>query len=598
MAGLIPDQVVEQVRQANDVVEVIGAYFPLKRAGASYRALCPFHKEKTPSFNVNQQRQIWHCFGCGKGGDVFKFLMEYENLEFTAAVRRLAERAGIHLEETAASGGPRRDEKEALLKLHDAAANWFQDNLKHAPAARAYLQKRGLSDAAVKRWRIGYAPESWDACLNWARARKIPEALLETAGLVVRTDEGRVYDRFRDRLMFSICDEQGRVVAFSGRILTADKEQAKYVNSPETPIFQKGKLLFALDKARRAIIEAKFAVVCEGQVDTIACHEAGLEHVVAPQGTALTEHHARILKRYADEVVLMFDADTAGQNAAMRSAEPLLAAGLVIRVATLPGEHDPDSFLKANGVEPLQEIITAAPGFFTFYLERLTKLHDARTDRGKLQIAQQIVEWIAKVPHAVLRASQLQQTAMKLGVPESALQQELRQYRQRDRTVATPAETTAPAEDPGHPAETLLLQLMLTDERVVPLVQQQLAADWLSTGTAAELMRKVLRLHAAAAWNGHTSLLGADASDEAHRLVTRLLEEKRPAPERIPAAAGDCLAALKRAALERQFQAIKLRLAQPGLSGNEVTALQQQILDLRRNLDHIPRLSVWRSAKP
>ncbi len=294
----------------------------------------------------------------------------------------------------------------------------------------------------------------------------------------------------------------------------------------------------------------------------------------------------------------MFDADPAGQNAAMRSAEPLLAAGLVIRVATLPGDHDPDSFLKAEGAEPLREIITGAPGFFTFFLTRLTKLHDARSDRGKLQIAQQVVEWIAKVPNAVLRASQLQQTALKLGVPESALQQELRQHRRRDRSNESPPEPAADAVVAGHPAEELLLQFMLTDERVVQLAQQKLADEWLSTSPAAEVVRLILKLHAAGEWSGPTGLMGSGTADEAQRLVARLLMEQAPAPEKLQAAAGDCLAALERAAVEREFQTIKLRLSQPGLSSNEVVTLQQRVLDLRRKLDHISRLSVWRPSKP
>ena len=330
MPGLIPDHILDQVRQSSDIVEVIGSYFPLKQAGANYRALCPFHKEKTPSFNVNPQKQIWHCFGCGAGGNVFTFVMKYENLGFTDVVRRLAERSGIRLEFEEARGpkDSRQDQKEALLKLHEGAAAFFHQMLmkdKSADPARGYLKKRNISADIAKRWQLGYSPDAWDGLIQWAASKKYPVELVELGGLALRRDRGEgFYDRFRGRLMFPIRDEQGRVVGFSGRILIDAKDQPKYVNSPETPIFQKGKILFALDKAKRAILNEKFAVVCEGQVDTISCHEAGLANVVAPQGTALTEHHARILKRYAEEVVLMLDSDEAGQNATVRSAEPRL----------------------------------------------------------------------------------------------------------------------------------------------------------------------------------------------------------------------------------------------------------------------------------
>lgn len=429
MPGLIPEPVLEQIRQNNDVVEVIGSYFPLKRAGANFRALCPFHKEKTPSFNVNPQKQIWHCFGCGEGGNVFTFVMKYENIDFITAVRRLAERAGIKLEYEERDGEPGRDQKDQLLKLHEVAANFFHHNLMKEPSAniaREYLKKRQITAETAKKWRLGYSPDAWDGLIQHAAAKKFPAEVLAAAGLALERERGDgYYDRFRGRLMFPIGDEQGRTVGFSGRILTDAKDQPKYVNSPETPIFQKGRILFALDKAKRAILDEKYAIVCEGQVDTISCHEAGVENVVAPQGTALTEQHARILKRYAEEVVLMFDADAAGQNAIVRSAEPLWDAGVVSRVAVLPPGHDPDSFVKAFGAEKLKELVTRAPSFFVYLLDRLSQQHDPRSERGKLQIARQMAEWLARIPSPILLATYAQQTAKRLDIGEDVLRKEV-----------------------------------------------------------------------------------------------------------------------------------------------------------------------------
>jgi DNA primase len=607
--GLISSQILDQIRHNNDVVEVIGSYFPLKRAGANFRALCPFHKEKTPSFNVNPQKQIWHCFGCGAGGDVFSFVMKYESLEFVAAVRRLAERAGIRVEFDEGADRSSRDQKELLFRLHEEVAGFFHDVLlkdKSAEPARQYIEKRKISAETVRNWRLGYSPHSWDALIQWARTKKYTAELLEAGGLALpgspRSERGqrRHYDRFRGRLMFPICDEQGRVVAFSGRILTEAKDQPKYVNSPETPIFQKGKILFALDRAKKSILEEKLALVCEGQLDAISCHEAGLTNVVAPQGTALTEQHARILKRYTDEIVLMFDADAAGQNAVVRSAEPLLAADLVTRVAILPQPYDPDSFVKNSGAEALKEVVTKSPSFFVYLLERLSQQHDAASDRGKLLIAQQMVEYVAKIPNAVLRATYVRETAGLLDIPESAVMLELNKFKARGRgagdTTAAPLTTAPRSSSPA--SEEVLLQLMLADERIIEFVDERLDRTWLSQSVAANLIRRVLQLASANRWTGPTTLLNELHDEESQRLASALM--LRPAtPGRMELAAADCLARLERRGVERQMREAAKRLEQPGLSVTETMRLNKQILDLTNKLAHISAPSMPKAkARP
>ena len=328
----------------------------LKKAGANFVALCPFHKEKTPSFNVNPHKQIFHCFGCHKGGDVFTFVKEYENIGFVDAVRRLADRAKIPLEFDQSPGEQQsRHLKDQLLQIHEQIAQRWQNCLLNEAAgqiARDYLAKRGVSAEAVKLFRLGAAPDPAGMTRSIGPRAKAHELdLVEKAGLIIRKSglvaedaeianhESQIvsfYDRFRGRLMFPICDEQGRVIGFSGRVLSGDEKTAKYVNSPETPIFTKSKVFFGLDKSKRAILDAGFAIICEGQLDLIACFMAGVQNVVAPQGTAFTDQHARILKRYVNEVVLCFDSDEAGQNAAVRSLDHLLASGLAVRVAVVP----------------------------------------------------------------------------------------------------------------------------------------------------------------------------------------------------------------------------------------------------------------------
>ena len=599
MPGLIPEPVLEQIRQNNDVVEVIGSYFPLKRAGANFRALCPFHKEKTPSFNVNPSKQIWHCFGCGEGGDVFKFVMKYENLDFITAVRRLAERAGIKLEYEERAGEPGRDQKDQLLKLHEVAANFFHHNLMKEPSAkiaRDYLTKREITSETAKKWRLGYSPDAWDGLIKHAAAKKFTPETLAAGGLALEREKGDgYYDRFRGRLMFPICDEQGRAVGFSGRILTDAKDQPKYVNSPETAIFQKGRILFALDKAKRAILDEKYAIICEGQVDTISCHEAGVENVVAPQGTALTEQHARILKRYTEEVVLMFDADAAGQNAIVRSAEPLWDAGVVIRVAVLPAGHDPDSFVKEFGAEKLKELVTTAPSFFQYLLDRLSHQHDPRTERGKLQIARQMAEWLARIPTPILLATYAQQTAKRLDIGEDVLRKEITKLtgHRRDRSsmsgVDDEVDDTADFDEErprGLPAEEMLLRTMLADERVIEMTAERLDLAWLSNSLAGQTIQEVLRLYNGRNWGGPNSLLNQPQNDQTSRLVSELLLNQHSVkqPE---AAAADCLATLEQRWVKQRMSELRRQLEQPGLSAADSAPLHQQLLDLLSKLQHI-----------
>src|ERR1700690_2761529 len=376
MAGTLSPATRERIRAASDIVDVIGSYLPLKKAGANFTALCPFHKEKTPSFNANPPPQIFHCLGCHKGGDVFTFVKEYENIGFMDAIRRLADRAKVSLEfDQNPAEQQSRHLKDQLLQIHEQIAQRWQNCLLNEAAgqvARDYLARRGVPPEAVKLFRLGAAPDAWDDTVNWAKSKGHDLSLVEKAGLILRKEGSEhYYDRFRGRLIFPICDEQGRVIGFSGRVLSGDDKTAKYVNSPETPIFTKSRVFFGLDKSKRALLDAGFVIVCEGQLDLIACFMGGVQNVVAPQGTAFTADHARILKRYVDEVVLCFDSDEAGQNAAVRSLDHLLESGLAVRVAVVPPPHDPDSFIKANSGEAFRKLVEGAEGFFDYYLNRL-----------------------------------------------------------------------------------------------------------------------------------------------------------------------------------------------------------------------------------
>ena len=596
MAGLISENTLERVRAASDIVDVIGSYLPLKRAGANFVALCPFHKEKTPSFNVNPHKQIFHCFGCHKGGDVFTFVKEYENIGFLDAVRRLADRARIPLELDADPAlRQTRHLKDQLLEIHEQITRRWQACLAGEAAgqpARDYLAHRGISAAAVQQFRLGAAPEAWDDTVNWARSRHLDLALLEQAGLILKKEEtGRYYDRFRGRLMFPICDELGRVIGFSGRILAENDKVAKYVNSPETPIFTKSKVFYALDKSKRSILDAGFAVVCEGQLDAIACCLAGVPNVVAPQGTAFTEQHARLLKRYADEVVLCFDSDRAGQNAIVRSLDHLLASGLAIRVAVVPAPHDPDSFIRANGAAAFQQLIAGATSFFDFYLERLCRVNDVTTDRGRRTVVRSMGEAVRKTANSVWLEDYAQKTALRLAVPPEAVRQEFNKISVRTipaetHAAAAAAETDAAAGSalpPPAMIEAWLLKLALQHAPGLDWLMAHCDPAWVQHPHARDILARRLKAHREQTWRGLGALLAETDSPAVASLITQVMADERELPNPDQQLA-DVVLRIRNQFADQQIATLLRQLSQPGITETQ-------------NLEWLRHLQQWRQYK-
>ncbi|PYM16502.1 MAG: DNA primase [Verrucomicrobia bacterium] len=597
MAGLFSSGTLEQIRAASDIVDVIGSYLPLKRAGANFVTLCPFHKEKTPSFNVNPPRQIFHCFGCHKGGDVFSFVQEYENLAFTEAVRRLAERARIPLEFETDPGQQRnRFLKETLLQIHEQITQRWQAALANDAAgqiARDYLEKRGVSDEAVKLFRLGYAPEAWDDTVNWAKSKAYELPVVEQAGLVLRKEgSDHYYDRFRGRLIFPICDEQSRVIGFSARVLSGDEKAAKYVNSPETPVFTKGKVLFALDKARRAMLDRGFAIVCEGQLDTIACHMGGVCNAVAPQGTALTAEHSRILKRYVDEVVLCFDSDSAGHNAAIRALDDLLASGLAIRVASVPAPHDPDSFIKQSGDAAFQQLIERAEGFFDFYLNHLCATNDVARDKGRMAVVRAMGEGLHKTGDAVLADTYAQKTAQRLGVLAEAVRAEFKKLpapRRAEGVTEAPAGTPEPQVRPST-QEFWLLKLLLLDDELPEWASAHLDLDWVQHAVVRQVISARLTARPDGLRPAVTALLAELDDATARSLVTEAVSEQREIPNRNQQLA-DIVKRLRDQFVDRQSARLAHRMSQPDAPDSERIELlkQQQALRQLKKQPLVPR---------
>jgi DNA primase len=588
MAGTISPAILERIRAASDIVDVIGSYLPLKKAGANFVALCPFHKEKSPSFNVNPHRQIFHCFGCHKGGDVFTFVREYENIGFVDAVRRLADRAKISLEfDQNPHEQQSRHLKDQLLQIHEQIAQRWQNCLLNEAAgqiARDYLAKRGVSPEAVKLFRLGAAPDAWDDTVNWAKSKDHDLPLVENAGLILRKEGSEhYYDRFRGRLIFPICDEQGRVIGFSGRVLSGDEKTAKYVNSPETPIFTKSRVFFGLDKSKRALLDAGFAVVCEGQLDLIACFMGGVQNVVAPQGTAFTDQHARILKRYADEVVLCFDSDEAGQNAAVRSLDHLLASGLAVRVAIVPAPHDPDSFIKANGGEAFRKLIENAEGFFDYYLKRLCEKNDAKTDKGRTTVVRSMLEALQKTGNRVVFDKYAHDLTFKLGLSFRSIADEFQKIlnEQRPDEREEPLESSVPSEViPPSPHEFHLLKLLLLHDDLVAGAALHLDVNWISHPLVRKIVTQRLAAQTNETWQSLGAFLGECELPEMQGLITEAVagDRKLPNPEQ---QLGDVVLKLRNQFLDRQIAALTQKISQSGVPEAEQNECLRQQQELR-----------------
>jgi DNA primase len=497
----ISPETIEQVTAALNIVDVIGSYFPLRRAGTEFRALCPFHQEKTPSFYVSPDKQTFYCFGCQRGGSVIQFVQEYEHIDFPEAVRRLATRAGIAIqqEEFSAEEEEKQTLRKRLLRLHFEAADWFQRNLlrtRAAEAARSYLSQRGLNIETAKHWQIGYAPNSWTAFTEWGQGSGFSREELILSGLVKPKEENnprsRCYDRFRHRLMFPITNDLGEVIAFSGRQIDPNATGGKYVNSPESPLFSKGNILFGLSKSKRAIARSRQAIVLEGQIDLITSFEAGVENVVAPQGTALTERHAVLLKRFAEEVVLFFDADAAGERAAERALEILYGAGLQVRIGVLPAGEDPDSLIRKGGVEAFRALTTEAKDFFDFEIERGLGGAGSQSVARRVALARRVAQFAGLVPDPVVRDTMMNRLASRLALPRESLDEVASQRRRYQSARDSNFDLAANKVAAPIGGIAVLCHGVLTNQKLLQWIREQPWLAILAPISGTELLQKIL----------------------------------------------------------------------------------------------------------
>jgi DNA primase len=528
----IADEKIEEVRRSSDIVDVISSYLPLKKRGKSYLGLCPFHQEKTPSFNVSPDKQMFHCFGCGVGGNVFTFVMEHDKVSFVEAVRTLAERAGITIPEGAADRA-QATEHEGLYDACKAAGLHYFDtltNTNEGKLALDYFRHRGFSDATIRRFGLGYARNTWDDLVKFAESQKHDLAQYEKAGLILMREEGKTYyDRFRGRAMFPIFSPSGRTIGFGARKMREDDPLGKYINSPETPIYNKSRNLYGLYHSREAIREKACAILVEGYADLISVYQAGIENIVASSGTALTDEQIDLVGRYAKTVTLVYDADSAGSKATMRGVDLIIEHGLDVNVATLPEGEDPDSFVKAQGGPAFSARIATAVSFLDFKAAAFRDQGLLATPEGKTRAVRSIVETIARVKDEIKRNFYIQSVAEKYQIYESVLFRELETImgRERNRPVyrgirtvpgtpavdAPPATTEAPV--PLSPPERDLLKVML--DVGPPMIRfvfgHVTAADFANAPArrCAELL--LARADAPAEWETRALLDGAGDED-------------------------------------------------------------------------------------
>jgi len=427
--GLFPQQFIDDLKHHADIVVVIQDYVSLKKTGATYKGLCPFHGEKTPSFHVTRDKGFFHCFGCNVGGDVFKFLELHEKIGFADAVKLLAQRFGMSLPEMEQTDDQRANaaERETLLKVHESAAAWFQQQLASNAGARVRRQiaERGVTDDTRQVMGLGFAPPDREGLKAALIKEGFSQALLVRAGLLVQRDDGSVIDRFRNRLMIPICRDTGSVIAFGGRAVDAD-QQPKYLNSPETPIYSKGRTLYGLHLSKNAIRNGKFAVLVEGYFDFAQVYQAGFQAVVASCGTALTPQHSQQLRRFTSKVVLSFDPDTAGQGATAKSCEILVAEGFDVNVAILPPGEDPDTFVRRQGRQGYRELLEQSRPYLEYLLDRVAAGHNLNTDEGRVKFLGEMLPIAGRIPDASMRDRFADRLSFKARVTDEVVRAEIR----------------------------------------------------------------------------------------------------------------------------------------------------------------------------
>lgn len=571
--------VLEEIKSRLDIVEVISAYIPLSKAGQNYRALCPFHTEKTPSFMVSPSRQIYHCFGCGSGGDIFTFLIKYENLSFQEAADVLAKKAGVTLKRFQ-KDALKKGERETLLNLHRDALLFYQQSLLQSPEAMGYLRKRGINSEAQRLFSLGYAPQRADALFSHLKGKGYELETIKKAGLVSSGTKG-YYDTFRHRIIFPIFDLRGEVIAFGGRVINP-KDEPKYLNSPETPIFNKGSVLYGLNLAKESIKKLKYAILAEGYFDVITPHMHGFSNTAATLGTALTQEHGRLIKRFVEDVVLVFDGDPAGLRAAKNALGILLQGGLNVKVLSLPEGEDPDSLLRKQGKEAFGDLLSKTLSLVDFFMLQEGDTHS---------IARDALEVISKIPNSILQGHYVKLLSERLKINELFIREELRKMKKasklRDTNIQRQTYTPEGRIKSRPREEIYILQLLLnflSSESYQPEKAERIF-DSVSAEDFEDLLLRSIFKKMKNALMDYNALI-SECEEEERNFLTEL--SFKDAPEDAEKLLADCLNRLKNKKTQRLLHELQDRIKEAELKKDRellrtIQLEQQRLLRLKRH---------------
>jgi len=602
---------IDEVREATDIIDLISAYVTLRKRGKNYVGLCPFHSEKTPSFAVNAEKQVYHCFGCGVGGNTFTFVMEHEKVSFAEAVRFLADRAGITLPSPSPEAEALASEAEILFNVMRQSARFFYDSLTQSSEgefALGYFHGRGFTDETIRGFGLGYSPKGWDGLVQFSQKEGVEIKYLEKVGLARRREDGSYYDYFRGRAMFPIFSTSGRVIGFGARKLYEDDPMGKYINSPETPIYIKSRVLYGIYQAKNAVIDQDSAILVEGYADLITVFQAGIQNVAASSGTALTPEQIQLVGRYTKNITLVYDADSAGSNAMMRGVDLVIEGGLDVKVAELPQGHDPDSYVRKFGGEEFQMLIQRAVSFIDFKARTFQREGKFETPEGQAEAVRSIVQTIARMGDELKQNFYIKQVSERYQIYESILHRELEKWRPRERRGrASPAQSTqripvyetplsevTPRRLPAiSAAERDLLKLILEEDgELLQQVFRYVTLDDFADRRVRTLISEVFDYYQESKLIDLNALINQTEDVEVKSLITDLLvgeyemakswsrqgvEIKEPTVEQV---ANSALCVLKKRSLERRIEENQRKLreaAERGLDISQYTLLHDQL---------------------
>ena len=595
----IPDDKIQEVRESTDIIEVVSQYVTLKKRGKSFMGLCPFHTEKTPSFSVDPVRGFYHCFGCGAGGNVFTFVMQMEKVSFPEAVRSLAEKAGIVLPEREKESGVSK-ETEILYRANRFAADFFQECLNNTMAgekALDYLSGRGFNHETLKLFEIGYAPQRWDGLLQKAQLSSIPVQELLKAGLVIsRKGSQGYYDRFRGRIIFPVRNPSGRIVGFGGRALKVDEKVPKYINSPETQVYQKGYILYGLFLSKQGIRREDRVILVEGYTDVVKLHQHGMDYGVATSGTALTIEQARVVSRYTRNVILFFDGDSAGFAAALRGVDLLVEAGLDVQVAPLPGGADPDSYLDDKGREVVEKLLHSGSSFIDFQIESMRKAGKLRTAADKATGIHKILSTVVKLRDPLERNILLKDIAEKMGVQEAVLNEQMRILQLGVVTVKD--QQIQQLSSMRQEAEVGLLKLLIeSGMKWGNVIFRLIDQAHFNTHEARKIVEQIYKNFLKGNLLDSNSLLDKFSDDQAVvRYLSRLFAGEIEKEVDRSQLGLDCVLRLREEQIQDQIREVQLKIKSGQQSGQDVSEYSRKFMDLKNEIPRVRKKtrSVWK----